>query len=369
MPLLAGRGRMRYESGVSSNFPLSYKASWLPRLLAPSLGGNTGGFAPPLGGIQPSPGQSTRLVFLGDISAVAGSIAPRMDEDLRDTIASAALVIANCESPVVARPLRQPGTFLGARHAMTRQFLADTLAAAGISPEKLVLSLANNHALDQGPEGLDETLRVLAGLGIGTVGLASDGPVSTLAVGAMTIGFAAFTEWRNAGAAEFAGRVTMSDDFERAGWTALRQAKADLLCALPHWDREFRHFPEPATRQMAQRLAASGVGLVVGGHAHVIQPAERIGDTLVAYGLGDFLGTAWSRSRWPLRLGTMLIVDVVVAGDPAADGRRGRIASYEFRPFVRVKDGEREHLKSIAAVGGSLGKAIEARWRAVFYHN
>lgn len=353
---------------MSSNFPLSYQLSWPLRLLVPSLGGDSAGFAPPAGRTPPSAGQAVRLAFLGDISAVAGRKAPLIDKALRDRIASADVVIANCESPVVARPRKQPGTFLGARHAMTRQFLSGALAAAGIAADRLILSLANNHALDQAAEGFDETTRELAELGIRTIGGTVDGPVKIAAAGPMTIGFAAFTEWRNASAEEFSGRVMTSSAFEPDGWKALRQSNADLLCAVPHWDLEFRHFPQPATRSMARRLADSGVDLVVGGHAHVIQPVERIGDTLVAYGLGDFLGTAWPRCRWPLRLGAMLLVDVV-AGLPVSGRRRGKVASYEMVPFLRHRESGREHLMPIEAAPGTLGKAVEARWRAVFYHD
>lgn len=353
---------------MSSNFPLSYQLSWLPRFLVPSLGGDSAGFAPPAGG-SPSPAEKVvRLVFLGDISAVAGRKAPIIDKALRDKIASAEVVIANCESPVVAWPRKQPGTLLGTRHAMTRQFLSEALAAAGIATDRLVLSLANNHALDQGTMGFDETTRELADLGIRTVGAVAGGPVPVVGAGPMTVGIAAFTEWRNARSTDFAGRVMTSDAFEQDGRVALERADADLVCAMPHWDREFRHFPHPSTRATARRLAESGVDLIVGGHTHVVQPMQRIGDTLIAYGLGDFLGTAWPHCRWPLRLGAMLLVDV--ATDISASGRRrGKIASYEVVPFLRRRESGREHLMSIGSVPGVLGKAVEARWRTVFYHD
>ena len=45
---------------------------------------------------------------------------------------------------------------------MTPAFLDGVLDAAGIDPAKLVLSLANNHILDQGIEGFDETVSALA---------------------------------------------------------------------------------------------------------------------------------------------------------------------------------------------------------------
>ena len=344
-----------------SNFPLAYKLSWLPRLLRPSLGGRQGVLPPQGTLLAPSPAQTRRLVFLGDISAVANREAPEADERLRDLIVSADLIVGNCESPVVKRPRRPFGTRAGTRHAMTPKFLSETIAALGASPERLVLSLANNHMLDQGIEGYAETRRALSALGIATIGGVEDGPARTIALEGVTLAFAAFTEWRNCGRKAFAGRVTMLDDFERQGLAKLRAAQADLKCVVPHWDREFRHFPQGGTRKLAQRLAEGGAGLIVGHHAHVIQPAEQLGGTLVAYCLGDFLGTALPRVPWPARLGAILFVDI--GADPPS---KGRIAAYRFVPFLRERAGKRERLVLLDALPKGMARLAQKRFAAIF---
>ncbi len=272
-----------------SNYPLSYKLSWLPRLLRPSLGGDRSGFAAPAATlIDPLPTRKARLAFIGDISAVANRGAPECDPAIATLLSSADLVVGNCESPIVERPHAMMGTWLGTRHAMSERFLTDALAAAGVARDRLVLSLANNHVLDQGIAGFEETLAALDRLGIRTIGTLAGGPIQVHAVGSLTIGFAAFTLWRNTAAQPFEERIAM----RAAEWPHDTVSGIDLLCAAPHWDWEFRHFPRPATRALARRLAERGAGLIVGHHAHVVQPVERIGDSLVAYGLGDFLGTA-----------------------------------------------------------------------------
>lgn len=350
---------------MSSNFPLSYRLSWLPRFLVPSLGGGRGGFISAMKGSSRALEPDLRLVFLGDISAVASGVPPEIDESLRKTISAADLVIGNCESPIVPRPLAQPGTAIGTRHAMTRTFLERTLAAAAIDPARLVLSLANNHALDQGVAGFEQTLEALDRLGIRTIGTARDGLLRTVQAGPARIGLAAFTQWRNETADAFSGRVTTASDFDHGGWAALRESGADLVCAVPHWDREFRHFPEAATRDTARRLAASGAGLVVGGHAHVVQPAERIGETLVAYSLGDFLGTAWWWSRWPLRIGALLSVGIAL-DEAEAGARRASIVSCDMVPFLRSRREGREVLAPIDMARRSLRRRAASRWRTIF---
>jgi poly-gamma-glutamate capsule biosynthesis protein CapA/YwtB (metallophosphatase superfamily) len=340
-----------------SNFPLSYRLSWLPRLLKPSLAGGTGDFGP-MEQRWLAAGPTARLVFLGDISAVANAEPPEIDPALREIIAGADLVIANCESPVVERPAFPVATRLGTRHAMTSVFLDELIAAAGIDPAKLVLSLANNHVLDQDVQGFEETVSALQKRGIRTVGTAAGGLVQRVELSSLSVGFLAFTRWRNASAQGFAGRVTMADDI--GGWR--RHAGAiDLFCAVPHWDFEFRHFPRDETRALARRLAEEGAWLIVGGHAHVVQPVERFSGTLVAYGLGDFLGTALPWSPWPLRIGAML--EVEVSTDPAT---RGKIAAYRIVPFLRERQGRHERLVAMEAAEGSVTESLRRRLEQIF---
>lgn len=338
-----------------SNFPLHYRLSWLPRLLKPSLAGDSGDFGSSsrrwLAG-----GPVVRLVFLGDISAVANAGPPEIDPELRGIIAKADLVVANCESPVVARPVFPLGSRMGLRHAMTPAFLDAVLEAAAIAPDRLVLSLANNHALDQGVAGFEETLAALAERRIRTVGTAGGGMIRLVETGPLSVGFLAFTRWRNAGAGDFAGRVAMQDDIEAS---PADMPEADLLCALPHWDVEFRHFPRGETRALARKLVHRGVRLVVGGHAHVVQPIEAVDGALVAYGLGDFLGTVLRRAPWPLRIGALLCVDV-----SAEAGTTGQVAAYRVTPFLRERLGRRERLIALGDGGG--GNRVARRFEAVF---
>lgn len=343
-----------------SNFPLTYKLSWLPRLLRPGIGGSKAGLAPAEARLIEQPASTRRLVFLGDISAVANRDPPEVAPELKEVIASADLVIGNCESPVVERPRFRMATRAGTRHAMTPRFLAQTLAEIGATPGRLALSLANNHVLDQGVDGYEATVAALASLSIAAIGTA-DTPLRVVRLNGLAIGLAAFTEWRNAPAAEFAGRVSMLGDLFAADCALLRYARADHLCVVAHWDREFRHMPRRATRELAEELAAAGAELIVGHHAHVLQPAERIGDSLVAYGLGDFLGTALSRVPWPLRLGGLLVADV--SADKAT---KGKVAAYAILPFVRERLRRKERLVPLRAAEGQLAQNLKERFSQLF---
>ena len=341
-----------------SNYPLSYKLSWLPRLLRPSLGGDRSGFVAPAATlIDPPPMRTVRLAFVGDISAVANRDAPECDPAIAALLSSADLVVGNCESPIVERQRALVGNWLGTRHPMSERFLADALAAVGVARDRLVLSLANNHVLDQGIAGFEETVAALDRLGIRTIGTLAGGPVQRHAGGQLTIGFTALTLWRNTDPAPFEKRISMRP----AEWPRDAVSDIDFACAVPHWDWEFRHFPRKATRALARQLAEKGAGLIVGHHAHVVQPVERVGGSLTAYGLGDFLGTAFARPPWPARIGSIFVVDV--SADPAT---RGMIAAYRQHFFMRLAGKDHERLVPVEALDGPLKQRVAARLEAIF---
>lgn len=338
-----------------SNFPLSYRLTWLPRFLRPSLRGDRRGFHVPPRRAPDKADDAVRLVFTGDFSAVANRTPPLVDAGLRSLFAQADLVVVNCESPVVARAHARFGTLAGVRHAMSAAFLAEALGAAAIEPRRAVLSLANNHALDQGRRGFETSREAIARLGAQAIGLAEHGRPPLVAAGGLAIAFDAYSHWHNAPREEFAASIrTAPHAGEESDPTRGADGLADVHCAVPHWDWEFRHFPRAETRTAARRLAAGGARLVVGHHAHVVQPVEQVGDTLVAYGLGDFLGTAWARTRWPLRIGALLVVDVAATGPG-----RGRIVHHAVVPFMRLRDGLRERLVPVDDLPQDLrGKVV-----------
>ncbi|MDF3298450.1 CapA family protein [Streptomyces tropicalis] len=67
-----------------------------------------------------------------------------------------------------------------------------------------------------------------------------------------------------------------------------RKAGAEVVILSLHWGRE--HYPNPSAGQLdfARQIAReTGVNLVIGHHAHVVQPMEKVDGTWIAYGLGN----------------------------------------------------------------------------------
>ena len=77
----------------------------------------------------------------------------------------------------------------------------------------------------------------------------------------------------------------------------LKAAGAEFTIAIMHWGEEYIREPEDSIKAVARRLVAAGADLVIGGHPHVVQPAEYITATqadgasntaLVVYSIGNF---------------------------------------------------------------------------------
>lgn len=81
---------------------------------------------------------------------------------------------------------------------------------------------------------------------------------------------------------------------------ALRD-QVDCLIVIIHWGNEFIFEPNYNEREIAKMLNQMGVDIVIGSHAHCIQPIEWIRsenhDTLVYYGMGNFVSADTKLSR------------------------------------------------------------------------
>jgi hypothetical protein len=76
----------------------------------------------------------------------------------------------------------------------------------------------------------------------------------------------------------------------RAAARKAREAGADIVVVACHWGDEYRHAPNQQQLTLAPQLVAdSNIDLLVGHHAHVVQPLEKIRGKWVAYGLGNLV--------------------------------------------------------------------------------
>lgn len=219
-----------------------------------------------------------RIMFGGDVLLGRYFLPALRDPDkwtmLRDTVLAITRntpLIVNLEGVLLDRPV--VGVDFNA-HVMTTDDAAPFLAALNVT----AASLANNHANDLGPTGLDETVRVLDTLGITPLqhgAIADLGAIRLLAL-------------------NFVGGRMASDviaDPADLGWVCGLHA-APPLVAFVHWGKEYVTTPAGEERQVADALARCGVSLVVGNHSHQASPgieSLRGGAAQMVYSLGNFV--------------------------------------------------------------------------------
>jgi poly-gamma-glutamate capsule biosynthesis protein CapA/YwtB (metallophosphatase superfamily) len=171
----------------------------------------------------------------------------------------------------------------------------EALKAVGAS----VASLANNHALDFGPEALTDTLEQLDTAGIAATGAGLDVKTARrgalIHAGGLTLGVLALSDHPEEFAADEGAPGIAYADLPRGlpGWALeqlarLREA-ADLLVAFPHWGPNMTIRPDNRQRRLARELIAAGADAVAGHSAHVFHGVELLPGGPVLYDLGDVL--------------------------------------------------------------------------------
>lgn len=206
--------------------------------------------------------------------------------------------------------------------------LADAVAAAGYDG----CSTASNHSLDGGMDAIGATLGTFDDLGLGHVGTArspeEDLDPRLYAAGDVVVGHLSYAYGFN-GYQPPADAPWAVDAIDPAviarDAAAARAAGAQLVVVSLHWGSEYQSEPDGYQADTAAAVTAiDDVDLVIGHHAHVVQPVEQVNGRWVVYGLGNQLS---NQTQAPRRDG--LTVRVTVAG-PA--GGRMAVRSIEAVP-------------------------------------
>jgi poly-gamma-glutamate capsule biosynthesis protein CapA/YwtB (metallophosphatase superfamily)/outer membrane protein assembly factor BamB len=234
------------------------------------------------------------LVFLGDV-ALGRSVEARLArygpaypwEGLGPLLREADLAVANLEGVLTTQGKPLDKTYLMRAHPGR----GETLVEAGFD----LVTLANNHALDYGEAGLDETVATLEELDIAMVGAgetreAAHRPAHfTLdGVKVAVLGYAA-ARWNGSPDVPATDRIAWAEEEDvRAGVRAVRD-EVDVVVVLLHAGTEYAKDPSPDQVAVARAAIDAGADLVVGHHPHVTQTVERYRGGLIVYSLGDAL--------------------------------------------------------------------------------
>ena len=168
-------------------------------------------------------------------------------------------------------------------------------------------STASNHTYDRGNDGIDATVNALQDVGVKQSGMArTPDEIEPLVfeVRGIKISHLSYTfsynglimpdetQWRSA----IINTKRILRDAQRA-----RELGSQATIVSMHWGTEKDSNANSMQTSIADELTASGlVDLIVGHHAHVVQPTNQVNGVWVMYGLGNVLSNLPTDERWPI---------------------------------------------------------------------
>ncbi len=237
---------------------------------------------------------------------------------------------ANLESPVSGNDTRVgKGLVFNARKADT----------AGLVKYKFkVVNLANNHALDQGANGLQFTQEFLKGLNIEFLGVGKDlteawAPKYYEANG-IKIGFigASYASINDGGVARNTLVARIEDEAQLKAAIETAKKNCDYVVVTMHAGIEYTRSPEKGQIAFARAAVDAGADVVIGAHPHWVQTTEEYKGKPIFYSLGNFI---FDQRKPDTILGMMLKITLKTTG-----AERGAVAdTIEFKPVVIEKMG------------------------------
>lgn len=266
-----------------------------------------------MGETRPTATESRRILFGGDVMlgrTVAETILRNgpgyplgpVAHSMRD----ADLTIVNLECAITSCVKRWGGAAKAFYFGAPLEAI-ETLSDAGVD----LVSLANNHVLDFGAEGLRETLGLLRRQGIHIAGAGENSTEAArpciIRCGEIVLGMAAFCDHQAdfAATASRPGIAYIDLDDEPAAMLTLQSALAPLLRAAVDWPVLSLHWgpnlvvrPSVAFRRLAHAAIDMGWKIIFGHSAHVFQGIEIYRGCPVLYAAGDLVDDYYVYSEY-----------------------------------------------------------------------
>ena len=233
------------------------------------------------------------LVFAGDTNFIwgvedlqktRGMLYPL--EEVMQMLESADLTAVNLETAITMR-----GTPINEKNYIfnSNPLLASVLADVGVD----LLVLGNNHSMDMGDEGIQDTIQFARRHGMFAPGagmnLQEAAAPAIVEIKGLKIGFFSGNEVgpnSNFASGQKAGTSTLSVlQSSVRSWCA----RLDLCIVNIHWGMEYSPHPLPSQRSAAKDLIKAGADAIIGHHPHIAQGVEIIDGAPVFYSVGNFL--------------------------------------------------------------------------------
>jgi len=166
----------------------------------------------------------------------------------------------------------------------------------------VVACLANNHIMDYGDAGLNETIAALNSNALNYTGAGNNidqasKPVYLNIKGhkIAILNFMDNTTFTGFSPSEMAAATTNSPGYAPADWNIVKQRiddaknNSEITIVVFHYGNEYNTQPNSYQIELSHKCIDEGADMVIGSHPHVIQPIETYNGKPIFYSLGNFV--------------------------------------------------------------------------------
>jgi len=228
-----------------------------------------------------------------------------LGEKLRSLWGSVDMRILNLEVPLTDEetPITKCGPNL----------IAPTSTVNGIKAlNPSLITLANNHILDQGEQGLKSTQDMLNKNNISFIGIGDNLSEASkpyiIKKDGLKIGVYACAELEFSIATEKTSGANPFDLLESLDHIHNLKGECDYVIFLYHGGKEHYRYPSPYLQKVCRKIAQKGADLVICQHSHCIGCYEQYQDSTIVYGQGNFIFDNSDSEYWQ----TSLLIKLVI---------------------------------------------------------
>lgn len=165
-----------------------------------------------------------------------------------------------------------------------------------------LVTLANNHILDQGVQGLKSTEKVLQDHDIPFIGTGENVVEASkpyiIKQDGIRIGVYACTEHEFSISTENSPGANPFDPLESLDHIQNLKLECDYVIVLYHGGKEYYRYPSPYLQKVCRKMVEKGADLVVCQHSHCIGSFEKYGGSTIVYGQGNFIFDKLDNEYW-----------------------------------------------------------------------
>lgn len=235
-----------------------------------------------------------RMIFAGDLVPTEGNVASFLKGDLEQLLGKELLKIwcdgefrsFNLETPLIDKgtPIKKNGPNISAMEETIK-------GIAKLRPS--VVTLANNHILDYGEDGLNSTTDLLDKYCIKHIGSGKNITLArspyTAQIGGVKIGIYTCVEHEFSEATDYASGANVYDPLNTFDDIKALSDESDIVITLFHGGKEHYRYPSPELQKICRKFIDKGANIVICQHSHCIGCEEKYNEGTIIYGQGNFI--------------------------------------------------------------------------------